>query len=76
MNAASGEDGLLYELEIEVEEEVTLVESSRAEELMNLPVTDWQFDPTDVEREEVGLRGLLGAVEALEGDHRPDDPRA
>ncbi|GII31913.1 hypothetical protein [Planotetraspora mira] len=75
MNTPSGENGFLYELEIEIEEEVSLVESSRPEEAMNLPVADWQFDPTDVEREEVGLRGLRDAVEALEGDHRPDDHR-
>jgi hypothetical protein len=76
MNAPSGENEFLYELEIEIEEEVALVESSHPEEVMDLPVTEWQFDPTDVEREEIGLRGLLGAVEALEGDHRPDDHRA
>jgi hypothetical protein len=30
--------------------------------------TEWLFDPTDVEREEVGLRSLLAGVEALESD--------
>jgi hypothetical protein len=29
-----------------------------------MPIADWQFDPTDVERYEVGLHTLLGAVEA------------
>jgi hypothetical protein len=29
-------------------------------------VTQWEFDPTDVQREEVGLRNLLDAVEVLE----------
>ncbi|GAA4586112.1 hypothetical protein GCM10023194_31290 [Planotetraspora phitsanulokensis] len=76
MNAANGDNGFLYELEIEVEEEVTLVETSRSEEAAELPVTEWLFDPADADREEMGLRGLLGAVEALEGDHRPEEPRA
>ncbi|GAA4557576.1 hypothetical protein [Planotetraspora kaengkrachanensis] len=76
MNAANGENGFLYELEIEVEEEVILAESSRPEEAAELPVSEWRFDPADAEREEIGLRGLLGAVEALEEGHRPDDRRA
>jgi hypothetical protein len=67
MSAPSGENEFLYELKIEVEEEVILVEGSHPEEAADLPVTDWLFDPTDVEREEIGLRGLLDAVEALEG---------
>ncbi|MEV0349047.1 hypothetical protein AB0H88_25005 [Nonomuraea sp. NPDC050680] len=73
MNTPSGEDGFLYELQIEVEAEVTLVETSRPEEAAELPVTEWLFDPTDAEREEIGLRGLLDAVEALEDDSRRGD---
>jgi hypothetical protein len=73
MSAPSGENGFLYEFKIEIEEEVTLVESSHPEQAIGLPVTDWLFDPTDVEREEIGLRGLLDAVEVLEGDIRPGD---
>jgi hypothetical protein len=73
MSAPSGENEFLYELRIEVEEEVILVGESHLEEMADLPVTDWLFDPTDVEREEIGLRGLLDAVEALEGDSRPGD---
>ncbi|MEU7833420.1 hypothetical protein [Nonomuraea sp. NPDC049129] len=76
MSAPSGDDGFLYELQIEVEEEVTLIEASRAEEAAELPVTEWLFDPTDAEREEIGLRGLLGAVEALEDDSRRGDQGA
>ncbi|MBF8185271.1 hypothetical protein ITP53_05875 [Nonomuraea sp. K274] len=76
MSASSGEnDDFLYELKIEVEAEVTLAESSHPEEEVGLPVTEWLFDPTDVEREEIGLRGLLDAVEVLEGEHGPDDHR-
>jgi len=33
---------------------------------MSQPVTEWLFDPADAQREQVGLRSLLGAVEALE----------
>ncbi|MFF3441147.1 hypothetical protein [Streptosporangium sp. NPDC002721] len=67
MGTPTGENGFLYELEVEVEEELTLVESSHPEEAMDLPVTEWLFDPADAQRDEIGLRGLLGAVEALEG---------
>jgi hypothetical protein len=76
MSTPTGDNGSLYELQIEVEAEITLAESSHPEEAADLPITDWLFDPTDVEREEIGLRGLLDAVEALEGDSRPDEPRA
>ncbi len=74
MTAPSDENGFLHELEIEVEAEVIRVESSRPEDAAGLPVTDWLFDPTDAEREEIGLRGLLAAVEVLEDDLRPGDP--
>jgi hypothetical protein len=71
MSVPNGEDDILYELQVEVEVELTQVEASRSEEELSLPVTDWLFDPTDAEREEIGLRGLLDAVEVLESD--PDD---
>jgi hypothetical protein len=70
MSTPAGDHHSLYELQVEVEEEMTLVETTGTEEA-DLPVSEWLFDPTDVEREEVGLRGLLGAVEALEGGDRP-----
>ncbi|WP_431934524.1 hypothetical protein [Nonomuraea jabiensis] len=57
----------------DVEAEVTLVESSHPQEATELPVSEWLFDPTDAEREEIGLRGLLDAVEALEDESRPSD---
>ncbi|MEV0160537.1 hypothetical protein [Nonomuraea fuscirosea] len=69
MNVPNGEDDVLYELRAEVEIELITAEASRPEEEMELPVTDWLFDPTDVEREEIGLRGLIDAVEELEGGH-------
>ncbi|MDP9842812.1 hypothetical protein [Streptosporangium lutulentum] len=73
MSAPSGDNEFLYELRIEVEEEVILAEASHPEEAVDLPVTEWLFDPTDAEREEIGLRGLLHAVEVLEGDSRSGD---
>jgi hypothetical protein len=35
---------------------VTLAEASHPKEVAGLPVTEWLFEPTDVEREEIGLR--------------------
>ncbi|MEV0586190.1 hypothetical protein [Nonomuraea sp. NPDC050310] len=67
------ENEALVELRVEVEVELTIAESSRPEEEMALPITEWRFDPADVEREEIGLRGLHDAVEALEEGHRRDD---
>jgi len=57
----------LHQLEIEVQEELVLAESSESPDLGDSPA-EWLFDPADIEREEVGLRNLLGAVEALELD--------
>ncbi|XVQ14206.1 class I SAM-dependent methyltransferase [Spirillospora sp. CA-255316] len=72
MSAPNGDDEFLHEFESEVAAELNLAESSRPEESTVLPPSEWLFDPTDAERDEVGLRGLLGAAEALEGDARPD----
>lgn len=63
----------LHGLEVEVEAELDIARSSHPEDAARTPVTEWQFDPTDAERYEVNLRGLLGAVEAVEdaeGGHR------
>ncbi|SEH03965.1 hypothetical protein SAMN05444920_15010 [Nonomuraea solani] len=68
MSAPNGDDEVLYELKAEVEIELTMVEASRPEDELEMPVTDWLFDPTDAEREEIGLRGLRDAVEVLEDD--------
>ncbi|TMR90838.1 hypothetical protein [Nonomuraea basaltis] len=73
MSAPNGDNDFLYELKVEVEVELTHAEASHPEEEIDLPVTEWLFDPTDVEREEIGLRGLLDAVEVLEDDSRPGD---
>ncbi|WP_219466488.1 hypothetical protein [Nonomuraea rhizosphaerae] len=73
MSVPPGESDFLHQLQAEVEAEVAMAEASRPQEEAGLPITDWLFDPTDVEREEIGLRGLLDAVEVLEEgapDHR------
>jgi hypothetical protein len=46
--------------------------SQPEEEAVGVPIAEWLFDPVDAQRYEVGLRNLLGAVEALEGG--PTDP--
>ena len=58
----------LHELEHEVQADLSMVESSHPTEAAALPPSEWTVDPADVERDEIGLRSLLGAVEALEGD--------
>ncbi len=58
----------LHELEHEVEADLTMIESSHPAEAAVLPPSEWTADPAEVERDEIGLRSLLGAVEALEGD--------
>ncbi|MFI6924521.1 hypothetical protein ACIBIZ_31580 [Nonomuraea spiralis] len=76
MSTPDNPDDPLYELRIEVGIELTEVRRSHPETEMDLPVTDWLFDPADAEREEIGLRGLLDAVEVLEEAARPGDPPA
>ena len=65
-----GENEFLHGLEVEVEAEITIAAASHPEEVADTPVEDWRFDPADAERYEVGLRGLLGAVEAVEEAER------
>lgn len=74
MSTPTDDDAFLHELEDNVKAELTLAETSQPEEAFGVPIDQWQFDPTDAQRYEVGLRSLLGAVEALEvrpGDHSP-----
>jgi hypothetical protein len=72
MSSSTGRGGFLGELEIEVEAELDLAEASGPQEITG-PSTEWLYDPMDAEREEIGLRSLLGAVEALEDGSRPGD---
>jgi hypothetical protein len=56
----------LRELEVIVKEELVIVESSDVDEVLAEPQSEWLYDPTDAQREEVELRGLLGAIEGVE----------
>lgn len=70
MNPSTCDDEFEVELEVEVQAELTLVESSRPEEAAALPASEWLFDPSDVQAEEIQLRDLLGAVEELDDSRR------
>jgi hypothetical protein len=59
-------DSELRELEVIVKEELVIVESSDVDEVLAEPQSEWLYDPTDAQREEVELRGLLGAIESVE----------
>jgi hypothetical protein len=67
MNDPAGDDVFLHELEVTVREDLAEAETTPTEEeVLNVPVDQWQFDPEDTERYEVSLRDLLGAIETLE----------
>ncbi|MGI5323829.1 hypothetical protein [Actinomadura nitritigenes] len=61
------------EFEAEVEAELDLAVASEPGPAEGPPASEWLFDPTDVEREEVELRNLLGAAEGLESGPRSRD---
>jgi len=76
MSTPTGDSAFLHELELTVRAELTIAETSQPEEQADgVPGDEWPPDP-DVQRYEVTLRTLLGAVEALEdasgpGNHPP-----
>jgi hypothetical protein len=65
-NLPAGDDTVLRDLDREVRTELTLAERSEPNAETGRPIEEWLFDPADAERAEVGLRSLLGAVEATE----------
>jgi len=72
MSTPTGDNAFLYQLELNVRAELTLAGTSQpVEEAIGVPIDEWLFDPADAERYEVGLRSLLGAVEALEDGSGP-----
>ena len=77
MSTPTGDNAFLHALELNVRTELTLAETSQPwEEAVCVPIDEWLSDPADDQRYEVGLRSLLGAVEALEdgsgpGNHPP-----
>jgi hypothetical protein len=69
-------DAFLHELEHGVRAELTLAEAGQPDEqAASAPIDEWLIDPADAQREEIGLRNLLGAVEAMEEGSRPGDDR-
>jgi hypothetical protein len=66
MSTPTSDNAFLYELGLTVRAELTLVETSQPEEQADGVAGDeWPLDP-DVQRYNVGLRTLLGAVETEE----------
>jgi hypothetical protein len=59
------------ELEVEVAAELDLVAASEPAEA-GAGAQPWPFDPEDIEREEIGLRNILGAAEALDAEPRAE----
>ena len=73
MSTPTGDNPFLYELEVTVRTELTIADTSQPEEQADgVPGDEWPLDP-DVQRYEVTLRTLLGAVEALEDASGPGD---
>jgi hypothetical protein len=69
----SSNDGQFLEvLQSEIEAELVIVEADGPD--LSVPSAEWLFDPTDLEREEVGLRNLLAATKVLEGATDPAPP--
>jgi len=63
----------LHKIKIEIEEELVIAGPCDADEWPGFSPTESLFDPTEIERERIGLRNLLGAVEALDRDFEPGD---
>ncbi|WP_063797788.1 SDR family oxidoreductase [Saccharothrix sp. NRRL B-16348] len=70
----TGDHAFLHELELTVRAELAEAEAGRLDEAATgLPIEQWLSDPAETQLYEAGLRGLLGAVEAVEEDSRPRD---
>ena len=71
MSTPTGDNAFLHELELTVRAELTLAETSQpAEQADGASDGEWLPDP-DVQRYEVNLRGILGAVKVLEDPSGP-----
>jgi hypothetical protein len=72
MSIPTGDNAFLHELELNVRTELTQAETGQPEdEAVGVPIDEWLLNPVDTQRYEVGLRDLLGAVEALEDGSGP-----
>jgi hypothetical protein len=75
MTTPNGDNAFLQELELNVRSELTMVETGHPEaDAGGVPTAEWLLDP-DVQRYEVGLHSLLGAVETLEYGSREGQER-
>jgi hypothetical protein len=72
MSLPTSDDAFLHGLERNVRAELTAIETSRPEDALAVPNDEWMFDPAEAQREEAGVRSLLGAVKALEDGSRAD----
>lgn len=71
MTSPTGANEFLRELELNVRTELAIAQTSPREIGGDgVPTIDWLLDP-DAQRYEIGLRTLLGAVEALEDGPLP-----
>jgi hypothetical protein len=61
----------LISLKAEVAEELAIAHIDDPEQALAVPQDQWLFDPTDLERQEIGLRNMLGAIDALERGPEP-----
>lgn len=66
------DDPVLRGLEVEVDADLELIAASGVDDNDPGPPGQWQFDPAEVQEEEVDLRSLRGAIEALETDQGRD----
>ncbi len=69
MTIPTGDNNFLTSLEAEVEVELAIAESSEPD--LSAGPAGWLVDPAEAERDEVGLRSLLAAVETLKGNPDP-----
>ena len=80
MSTPDGENASLHDVELDVRAGLALAETGQPEEeAVEAPIGEWLVDPEGEQHYEVGLRSLLGAVEALEGgsgevSREPDHP--
>ncbi|MFI7453109.1 hypothetical protein ACIBQX_36875 [Nonomuraea sp. NPDC049714] len=66
MSSPTDENNFLHELKVVVAIALTTAEASHSQNPRDLSVTEWLFDPIEIERERVGLRGILAAITELE----------
>jgi hypothetical protein len=77
MSTPTGDSAFLSELEVNVKAELILVETGQPDvDADGVPTIESLLEADD-QRYELGLRALLGAIEAAEDGARPgDDPQA